>query len=199
MEIKCEGSKWFFTLNNNLISDEEEVKVSGFSTRSGAEKAMKIFSLLNKYDTHSLYSNSDLPSKPLPNKEEVENFLSVVKSDNYIYYLMFSLAIYCGMRLGEIASLKWQDICLSGAFIDVYQRTKKSIEVKIPLSLLLELKMYYNSNSSVSSESGLVFINSKGEPFTLGVLMYRLIYYLKMSKLDHLRFRNLKHIHKHLY
>lgn len=51
--------------------------------------------------------------------EQANHFLSVAEKDKY--YIAFVLAIYTGMRRGEILGLRWKDIDFDQAKISVQQ------------------------------------------------------------------------------
>lgn len=54
--------------------------------------------------------------------DEIEMFLSGVKSINYTYYILYCIAVYAGMRYGEIIGLTWENIDLDNNTINVVQQ-----------------------------------------------------------------------------
>lgn len=54
--------------------------------------------------------------------DEIEMFLSGVKSINYTYYILYCIAVYAGMRYGEIIGLTWENIDLYNNTINVVQQ-----------------------------------------------------------------------------
>ncbi|WP_374701183.1 Arm DNA-binding domain-containing protein [Thalassobacillus sp. C254] len=54
-------------------------------------------------------------------REEANAFLDVAKEDNPFYYIIYVLAIYTGMRRGEILGLRWKDVDLEEASLSVRQ------------------------------------------------------------------------------
>ena len=55
----------------------------------------------------------------LKNDEEVRHFLNHSKAEGEMVFVMYALAIYSGLREGEIAGLQWSDIDLSNRTITV--------------------------------------------------------------------------------
>ncbi|WP_436711839.1 tyrosine-type recombinase/integrase [Brevibacillus formosus] len=53
------------------------------------------------------------------NIDEANRFLEAVKNDKPYYYILYLLAIYTGMRRGEILALKWKDCMLDEGKISV--------------------------------------------------------------------------------
>jgi len=105
---------------------------------------------------------------------EAARFLEVASQTRY--YPVVLTAIYTGMRLGEIAGLKWEDVDLTQGIINVQRQlqllreTKKNTElspkdesyglIPIPQELVEELKKLKNKNPS-----GYVFTTGNGTPF----------------------------------
>lgn len=65
-------------------------------------------------------------NKPLKIKaltdDEVEMLLKGVKPINYFYYVLFCIAVYTGMRYGEITGLTWENIDLDNNTINIVQQ-----------------------------------------------------------------------------
>lgn len=55
--------------------------------------------------------------------EQTEKFLMVAQEDKY--YLIYLLAIYTGMRLGELRGIRWQDVDLKKCTISIRQTIRK--------------------------------------------------------------------------
>lgn len=53
--------------------------------------------------------------------EEAVRFLDVAKEDNPVYYVVYVLALYTGLRRGEVLSLRWKDCDLKQGKISVCQ------------------------------------------------------------------------------
>lgn len=92
--------------------------------------------------------------------EEVNKFLKIVekrKDQKRIYSIIYTLAIYMGMRKGEILALRWQDCDLENGFLRIHQtlarikggvifqepKTKSSVRtIKMPDFVLQALKSH---------------------------------------------------------
>ncbi len=55
----------------------------------------------------------------LKSPEEIQNLLAVAKNHSHHMFLFISLAVYTGMRAGEILKLNWEDIDLKDALLYV--------------------------------------------------------------------------------
>ncbi|WP_261304006.1 tyrosine-type recombinase/integrase [Paenibacillus andongensis] len=205
MNIHTDGLTWFFTLNEefNDWSNVGKIKVSGFTSRDEAEKAYHSFSALMRYkkyfeSPHEVSREKDF-DKPLPKKEDIDKLLSIIKSQNISLYLIFSLVMHYGLRLGEIPSLRWKDINFSESVINVQHRKSLRITtIKVSSRLLQELKNYSYGRIKESSDNDLIFFTTKGDPYNFEGLRRMLGRFLRKSNLDHLNFHHLRLIHKNV-
>lgn len=77
---------------------------------------------INELKVIPRYTNNAPPKIKALTDDEIEMFLAGVKSVNYFYYVMFCIAVYTGMRYGEINGLTWENIDLDNNTINVVQQ-----------------------------------------------------------------------------
>lgn len=100
----------------------------------------------------------------LRTSEEIRRFLNAAKSISELAYYTYAFAIYTGMRVGEIAALRWTDIDLSARRITVqrgFHSTTKSDEIRhVPIvDALLPLMLEWRNKNSGGE---MVFPNREG-------------------------------------
>lgn len=147
--------------------------------------------------------------------KQVNQFLTFAKYDNPIYYYVFLLAIYTGMRRGELLALKWKNINLDDGMISVYESlvyneegfsfsdvktTSSRRTVKIDEEVCKEMKQYRKlqnefklSAGDLYDDLGLVFCREDGRPIyprTLATIFDRVT---KKAKVPKIRFHDLRH------
>ncbi|MFC1833237.1 tyrosine-type recombinase/integrase [Thermodesulfobacteriota bacterium] len=147
----------------------------------------------------------DSPAKPVKwlktsrgsmrflSREEADGFLEASKaSQNHHFYPVVTVALYTGMRRGEILRLQWQDVDFKRGKINVVSRdgghTKNYESRSIPMngSLRGALKKHPRH-----LHSPYVFCNAKGEPFKDVDTSFANA--LKKSGVPHFRFHDLRH------
>ena len=77
---------------------------------------------INELKVIPRYTNSKPEKIKALTDDEIEMFLSGVKSINYTYYILYCIAVYAGMRYGEIIGLTWENIDLDNNTINVVQQ-----------------------------------------------------------------------------
>jgi integrase len=93
--------------------------------------------------------------------EQLKNLLTAINNSKDIQAAnMMRLALYTGMRRGEMFKLKWNDIDFQRGFIDI-RNPKGGVSQKIPLN---EQARHVLENHPRKSEN--VFVRPDGEPFT---------------------------------
>lgn len=154
---------------------------------------------------------SDLVTSPKPDKripptltkDQVIKFLGVAKKDRL--YALYVLAITTGMRQGELLGLRWGDVDLDKALIQVKHTTqtlwKKGIvftepktekskrSITIPEIAVEALK----NHPKIESEHDLVFPTSEGTPIRGGNLLKYFKRLLERAGLPQMRFHDLRH------
>ncbi|NQT73585.1 MAG: site-specific integrase [Chloroflexi bacterium] len=148
--------------------------------------------------------------------DEVQTFLNVTQESPL--WPVFFLAIYTGLRKGELLGLRWRDVDLSKATISVNQtairikgngvvisepKTAYSRRmISLPASatrLLIDLKLKRKSECESHNlewdESSLVLCNSVGEPLSPDTVTHTFSRALESAGLPHMRFHDLRHTH----
>jgi len=101
----------------------------------------------------------------LKSDREIERFLEAAKKSSHRFYVLCAMAIYTGMRQGEIACLKWEDVDLKSQQITVKQSfngpTKNGKIRYVPiLNILLPVLREWRLQNPLEY----VFFNDIGRP-----------------------------------
>jgi integrase len=145
--------------------------------------------------------------------EEARNFLLCAENDRF--YLMFLLAIFTGLRQGELRGLRWSDIDMDNCTISVKQTVRKSgaksiyKEPKTPGSYAMvtfdsafvdPLKEHHKLQMKERSDYGpryennnLVFCSYNGRPVDLKRLDVHFKNIIKDAQVPEIRFHDLRH------
>lgn len=193
-------------------------------TSSTVRDVHKVLSLaLNQAYKWGIIKNNpmQLIKKPKPNKKELriwdkpqfQLFLSTVKPHRL--YIAFHLALSTGMRQSEILGLRWKDVDLKNATLQIVQTlshdgkkimssTKSksgSRQITIDTSTIEALKHHrkimLEERMQVDSfeDYGLVISTSKGTPQRPRDLMRVFYRYMKMIDVPKIAFHDLRHTH----
>lgn len=99
----------------------------------------------------------------LRNADEIDRFLRAAREEDELVYMVFLVAIYTGMRAGEIAGLEWPDVDFDQRLIMVQRSfngpTKSGAARPVPIldALLYDLRAW-----KLQHPSALVFTNRDG-------------------------------------
>lgn len=151
-------------------------------------------------------------------ESDVQKFLKASRTSPY--YTFFALAIFTGMRMGEILALRWQDCSLTEGFLQVrrtYSYTGKGYKIEEPktqkgnrriaisdtvVSLLEEHKNLQikqrDKIASIWQENDLVICTSLGTPFLQSNLRKHFKLLCKSSGVPSIRIHDLRHTHASL-
>ncbi len=134
------------------------------------------------------------------------------------HYVYFCVLLYCGLRRGEALALKWKNVDLLGAEIQVVEtlyrlhdrtwvvkepKTKNSRrQVALPASLAVLLRKYhedkeefYRTCGRVLNDEDYVFSRPDGSPVDPDVVTQYFTKTLKRAGLPHIRLHDLRHTH----
>jgi len=148
--------------------------------------------------------------------DQCQKFLETCKGHQM--YIVFSLAIWTGMRRGEILGLRWKDIDLENKTISVqqtlswtptegiiFQDTKtarSNRSIVIPDILLADLKTHKKliaeqkiANGNKYQDYGLVCCLTDGRPIKPRYLLEHFDDLIKKAGLPKIRFHDLRHTH----
>jgi integrase len=149
--------------------------------------------------------------------EEAVRFLEVAKRDNQSYYIVYLLALYTGLRRGEILSLRWKDCDLRQGKISVCQtlyysnqqfhflepKTSRSNRlVSIPETVVevliahrLEQEKHKNELGSVYENYDLIAANEIGRPINPRSLTGHFRRVIQKANVPLIRFHDTRHSH----
>ncbi|GED53501.1 site-specific integrase [Brevibacillus borstelensis] len=152
--------------------------------------------------------------------EEINQFLKAIKkrkTGNKKFYIVYVLAIFCGMRRGEILGLRWSDCDLENGLIRVQQtlvnvggkavmqepKTRGAIRtIDVPEFALQELKSHYIKQKEMKLQLGqgyedndLVVANWTGTPVLPGDVNHDFKIACKFAGIPIIRFHDLRHTH----
>jgi integrase len=110
-------------------------------------------------------------------KEQVQEFLTFLKSVNHRYYPLFEILIHYGLRRGEVLGLRWQDInfdkniiCIRQALAEVghtivFTEPKTEMSVRdLPLLPNVKESLLNHRNAEPKYEDDLIFHSNRGKP-----------------------------------
>ncbi|MED1666120.1 site-specific integrase [Brevibacillus laterosporus] len=172
---------------------------------------------------NNILSQVDAPSRKRKQMkvwtlEEANLFLRAVKKDKPHYYMLYLLAIYTGMRRGEILALKWKDCLLDQGKISVNkslsyisgqgiisQETKTGRSnrvISIPQSIINELKNHKNLQQEDKKlfgegyqDNDYIIAKKDGTPLNPQYVHNHFKKFIKSLEIPDIRFHDLRHTH----
>jgi integrase len=157
---------------------------------------------------------TDLVEKPRPRRktittwsaDEANQFLNAVS--DHRWYPIYVIAIYTGMRQGEILGLQRDDIDLRRGLINVRHQLSsipgqglvitepKSDKDRRPITIPPSALNIIRSHLEISKEgSGLVFTTSTGRPISPRNILRHFKKVIEQTGLPEIRFHDLRHTH----
>ncbi|MCM3145080.1 site-specific integrase [Brevibacillus sp. MER 51] len=149
--------------------------------------------------------------------EEAVCFLEVAKEDNQSYYIVYLLALYTGLRRGEILSLRWRDCDLDQGKISVCQtlyysnqqfhflepKTSRSNRlVSIPDTVVeilkahrLEQEKHKRDMECIYEDYDLIVANEIGKPINPRSLTGHFRRTIQKARVPKIRFHDQRHTH----
>ena len=139
--------------------------------------------------------------------DEIKKFLKVAR--NHETFIIYYLAIYTGMRKGEILGLRWKDVDFKNNKIHVTQtlvkvneeikfqepKTKGSKrQIALTSAEMLELKKH-RLTKNIQSETDLVVTTSVGTPYSPRNLLRNFHMIIDEADVKKISFRDLRHTH----
>lgn len=217
----------------------------GMNPKTGKKNLKKVDGFLNKYDAeielkallleiHNSLEESDIwvrvPSRPVAimnspdvnhnksfkiwEQDEIDRFLIACMSEKL--YVAFLIAIYTGLRSGEILGLRWDDINFKDKFIEVRRSlsypsrleadylTNDYRNRKIPIShsLIKELIIHKDKQKELKLQMGnsfqnndLVFCTNTGKPTKPAQLHTAFNRIIKAAGVNNMRFEGIRGIY----
>jgi integrase len=163
-----------------------------------------------KADTQALDPNGNGNGKEIKplTSEQVRTILDTIPDSEIMHKTLNMVAVFSGMREGEILGLKWDDILSDSNQIDIKRtythgafynpKTKQSRRrIDVPPVVINQLKRWKVAQSP--NELDLVFANGKGEPIDGGNMPREMFTpYLKNAGLPIVNFHSLRHTYASL-
>nr|WP_291354020.1 site-specific integrase [Desulfosporosinus sp.] len=144
--------------------------------------------------------------------DQIKMLLKVLKKEEFKNQAAVMIALTCGMRLGEVAGLEWQDINFEDGIIEIRQsaqylsdrgvftKTTKNESSKRKISankaLLDLLKAYQKDQQSkgfLCTDNTRLFVSWKGEPIVPNEISRWFTGFIRENKLPKLTFHGLRH------
>ena len=144
--------------------------------------------------------------------DQIKMLLKVLKKEELKNQAAVIIALTCGMRLGEVAGLEWQDIKFEDGIIEVRQsgqylsdrgvftKTTKNESSKRKIStnkaLLDLLKAYQKDQQSkgfLCTDNTRLFVSWKGEPMVPNEISRWFTGFIRKNNLPKLTFHGLRH------
>ena len=158
------------------------------------------------------FKNNDIPSiGSIWSYKEFTKFIDCI--DNQMYYVLFNLLYFTGMRKGELLSLKWIDIDFNNKTLSINKtiskelvndshiittpKTKSSVRkialdnnlIKLLYNYYLDQKNYYNDFDNNN------FIFGYYSPISFNTLMRRKNYYCDKANVKRIKIHEFRHSH----
>ncbi len=98
--------------------------------------------------------------------QEAEKLLNELKKHSRDVYEMAYLSLYTGMRFGEIANLKWQDIDLENGIINIKDPKNQICRVAYITESIKALLLKKQKKEQTANQNDLLFKNTNGNKIT---------------------------------
>jgi integrase len=129
--------------------------------------------------------------------EEINTILAKVTDCQFHQLIM--LAVYSGMRRGEICNLKWEDIDFHTRRIRIRNRDSFSVKGGHPRSIGLH-PIIHRLLFPLQKPIGYVFVDNKGQALNAKYITRTFKKYVRISKLpDNIHFHSLRHTFTSLF
>lgn len=141
--------------------------------------------------------------------EEFENF--ILKVDEKKFYILFNVLFYCGLRKGEVISLKWKNVDLiegtitinstsakvrgKGQIIKAPKTANSYSTIYLHSSLRDKLLEYYLDIKKVYIHTNNLFVCSGEKMISFSTLDRRFARYKKLSKNTDMNLHGFRHSH----
>jgi integrase len=175
--------------------------------------------------THNVTDRVTKPSKGKPehramwNDEQVRLFLAAADKDEFA--ILWWVAVYSGMRRGELLGLKWEDVDFDGGSVSVKRTYSRGAAnkfelgkpktqtgrrlVTLPSQVMARLKAHHLRQMDVRMEAGeyyqdqgFVFADPIGKPIHPNTLVHHYHRIIASAGLPRLRIHDLRHGHASL-
>ena len=149
--------------------------------------------------------------------DEASQFLELLQSEEWPYRMFFTLAVYSGMRKGELLGLEWKDISFEnrtihicrnsqytnrkGTYTDTPKTSRSNRVLKMPESVMDMLRQYRDWQSEEFAQIGdqwedhdRVFTQWNGKPMSPHSPLKWLIRFCEKNGLKRINIHSLRHL-----
>lgn len=132
---------------------------------------------------------------------EVHALVRTAAKDNQQDAVMFLVAAFCGLRLGELLDLRWGAVNFEGSSIHVESSYVRNVEGTpksgagrtVPMAPEVARALAEHSTVGVKSDTDLVFVGRNGGHVDGNALRLRYYAVLDRAELKHIRIHDLRH------
>jgi integrase len=218
IKIKDLSAKMISTYYNELLKEgltEEFIQYIHAILKNASKTAINW-----KYIKNDFMNNVKAPRRQKKNVEtwsieECITFLNRMRDQKNHIFILYYLAIYTGMRRGELLGIKWKDIDFNkkrifvqhslyyisgqGLVLQTPKTQSGKRNISITNEMIEELQSYKVKKQAQLLKVGLKLIEDHfafgGEPVNPNTIHKQFLYDIKLAGMKRIRFHDLRHTH----